>query len=157
MKREHLYVERKHPCVWLMALCMAASAVPRVTQYNGNLWLEAMSITAAVGFALIAMFSGDEMMYRTAVPLWLLGISIAIFSGSMLIWIVAVCMTVKKELTSDAPDSLIKVHLHPADTAADVYRKFNEKVEEAKNEMETTADSAVVRFMSIPRLVRVFL
>ena len=69
---------------------------------------------------------------------------------------VAVCMTVKKELTAEAPDSLIKVHLHPADTAADVYRKFNEKVEEAKNEMETTADSTVAGFMAIPRLVLKF-
>ena len=49
---------------------------------------------------------------------------------------VAVCMTVKKELTAEAPDSLIKVHLHPGDTAADVYRKFNEKVEEAKTEKQ---------------------
>ena len=65
----------------------------------------------------------------------------------------AVCMTVKKELTAQAPDSLIKVHLHPADTAEDVYRKFNQKVEEAKNEMETTADSTVAAFMAIPRLV----
>ena len=66
---------------------------------------------------------------------------------------VAVCMTVKKELTAQSPDSLIKVYLHPADTAADVYRKFNEKVEEAKNEMETTADATVAGFMAIPRLV----
>ena len=66
---------------------------------------------------------------------------------------VAVCMTVKKELTAEAPDSLIKVHLHPGDTAADVYRKFNEKVSEAKNEMETTADATVAGFMMIPRLI----
>lgn len=69
---------------------------------------------------------------------------------------VVVCMTVKKELTAAAPDSLIKVHLHPADTAFDVYRKFNEKVNEAKNEMETTADAAVAGFMMIPRLILKF-
>ena len=51
---------------------------------------------------------------------------------------------------------MIKVHLHPSDTAADVYRKFNEKVEEAKNEMETTADATVAGFMAIPRLVLKF-
>jgi pyruvate/2-oxoglutarate dehydrogenase complex dihydrolipoamide acyltransferase (E2) component len=69
---------------------------------------------------------------------------------------IAVCMTVKKELTVQAPDSLIKVHLHPSDTAADVCRKFNEKVEEAKNEMETTADATVAGFMVIPGLVLKF-
>ena len=69
---------------------------------------------------------------------------------------VVVCMTVKKELTAAAPDSLIKVHLYPADTAADVYRKFNEKVNEAKKEMETAADAAVAGFMMIPRLILKF-
>ena len=69
---------------------------------------------------------------------------------------IAVCMSVKKELTAQAPDSLIKVHLHPSDSAAEVYRKFNEKVEEAKNEMETTADATVAGFMAIPRLVLKF-
>lgn len=316
MKREHYYVERNNLCVWLMALCMAASAVIRIMQSNGNLWIGAVvPITAAAGFALISIFSGDEMLYRTAVPVWLLGLCIAAPSRGILIWIasalfcfcytqiisgknkkiwllplyilalgsgiylhsipdilfvagllllwpaikvhndgkwhptwgdriegrrvrtaqvmeqitayfmpnrtgannlfaesveiteleryvrrkrkegmagfsithvvlaayvrtvarypalnrfiagqriysrgedIAVCMTVKKELTVEAPDSLIKVHLHPADTAADVYRKFNEKVEEAKTEMETTADSTVAGFMAVPRLVLKF-
>ncbi len=66
---------------------------------------------------------------------------------------IALCMTIKKEMTASAPDSLIKVHLHPGDTAADVYRKFNEKVAEAKNEMQnTTADNTVAGFMMIPGL-----
>ena len=66
---------------------------------------------------------------------------------------IALCMTVKKEMTQDAPDSLVKVHLHPGDTAADVYRKFTAKVEEAKDEMENTnADNTVSAFMMIPGL-----
>jgi hypothetical protein len=66
---------------------------------------------------------------------------------------IALCMTVKKEMTQEAPDSLVKVHLHPADTAEDVYRKFTAKVEEAKDEMEnTSADSTVNAFMMIPGL-----
>ena len=36
MKREHLYVSKKHPCVWLMALCMAASAVAAVSAAQGT-------------------------------------------------------------------------------------------------------------------------
>lgn len=67
---------------------------------------------------------------------------------------VTLCMTVKKELTASAPDSLVKVHLHPGDTAEDVYRKFTEQVELAKNEMEnTTADNTAAGFMRIPGLL----
>ena len=311
-KRVHLYVDRKHPCVWLMALSMIASIVLRIVQYNGNLWFGAiLPITAAVLYALMAIMGGKEMLYRTAFPVWLMGLCFAISSGSWAAWIacllvcfcytrlidgrnkkiwllslllltltgclyakswadavmvlgtllmwpaikvhtdgkfhptwgdridgrqvrtaqvmeqvtayfmpnrtgannlfsesaeiteleryirqkrkegltgfsmthavlaayvrtvarfpalnrfiagqriysrgedIAVCMTVKKELTVDAPDSLIKVHLHPGDTAADVYHKFNAEVEKAKNEMETTADATVAGFMAIPRL-----
>lgn len=70
---------------------------------------------------------------------------------------IALCMTVKKEMRSDAPDSVIKVHLHPADTAADVYRKFHGQVEKAKDEMvNTTADNTANYFMMIPSLVLKF-
>ncbi len=49
------------------------------------------------------------------------------------------CMTIKKEMTSDSPETVIKVHLSPYDTAEDVYRKLNAQVEEVKN---TPLDSA---------------
>lgn len=318
MKRDHLYVSRKHPAVWLMAVCMAASAVLRIAQYSGSgAWTDTVwPVTAAGLYMLIVILSGDEMLYRTAVPVWIMGIFCAVQSATALGWMlfpcfclcytviisgkvskvwllalyllilsgaaylgrsladilfpcsmvllwpairvhndekfhptwgdriegrrvrtaqvmeqitayfmpnrtgannlfsdsveiteleryvrrkrreglagfgithvmlaayvrtvakypalnrfiagqriysrgedVAVCMTVKKELTVSAPDSLIKVHLHPGDTAAEVYRKFNEKLEEAKNEMETTADSTVAAFMMVPGLVLKF-
>lgn len=70
---------------------------------------------------------------------------------------IALCMTVKKEMRADSPDSVIKVHLHPSDTAADVYRKFNAQVEAAKDEMEnTSADNTAAAFMMIPSLVLKF-
>ena len=312
MKREHLYVDWNHPLVLLSTFSMLASAVTAaflMLPYCG--WW----ITAVAVYLVILLLSGDEMLYRTAVPIWVLGLSVAFDGGTILIWIgslvfcisytvivsgrikkgwlipcqltaivcavcfhglpltlaatgllllcpamkvhndgkyhptwgdridgrrvrtaqvmeqitayfmpnrtgannlfsesaeiteleryirrkrreglmrfsithvvlaayvrtvakypalnrfiagqriysrgedIAVCMTVKKELTAEAPDSLIKVHLHPSDSAADVYRKFNEKVEEAKNEMETTADATVAGFMAIPRLVLKF-
>ena len=322
MKREHLYVTRKHPCVWFMTLCMVASAATAIFAAQGTIstrlgiWCGiVLPCVAAIAYILIAVFSGEEMLYRTAVTVWVLGLCFAIQSRNVVVWIacllfcvlytfmisgkiskiwllplcllgligcisidsisdslflcgmimlwpaikvhndckwhptwgdridgrqvrtaqvmeqvtayfmpnrtgannlfsesveiteleryirrkrkegltgfsithavlaayvrtvakypalnrfvagqriysrgedVAVCMTIKKELTAEAPDSLIKVHLHPADTAADVYRKFNEKVEEAKNEMETTADATVAGFMAIPRLVLKF-
>ena len=88
MKREHLYVKRKHPCVWLMVLCMAASSILRIVQFSGNIWLGMVfPIVAAVVYVLIAVFSGDEMLYRTAVPVWVLGLCAAIPSGSVLIWL----------------------------------------------------------------------
>ena len=322
MKRAHLYVSRKHPCVWLMTLCMAAAAAAAIFAAQGTvstrleLWCGVvLPCISAVLFALITVCAGSEMLYRTAVPVWIWGICLAVQAGSAWvciaclllcicctlaisgrikkIWLlplcllgligcicmhsisdslfltglillypavkihtdgkwhptwgdridgrqvrtaqvmeqvtayfmpnrtgannlfsesveiteleryirrkrkegltgfsithavltayvrtvarypainrfiagqriysrgedIAVCMTVKKELTAAAPDSLIKVHLHPADTAADVYRKFNEKVSEAKNETETTADAAVTGFMMIPRLILKF-
>ena len=322
MKREHLYVTRKHLYVWLVALCMAASAASAIIAVQGTIstrlgiWCGiVLPCAAAILFALIAICAGGEMLYRTAVPVWIWGICFAIQSGNVIVWIecllfcfcytgiisgkakkvwllpicvaafgsslylhslpdalftagmlllwpsikvhndgkfhptwgdridgrrvrtaqvmeqitaffmpnrtgannlfsesveiteleryihrkrreglagfsithavlaayvrtvakypavnrfiagqriysrgedIAVCMTVKKELTAEAPDSLIKVHLHPDDIAADVYRKFNEKVEEAKKEMETTADATVAGFMAIPRLVLKF-
>lgn len=312
MKREHFYVERKHPCVWLMLLAMAASAALRILYVPGIVW---PGVIAAMLYTLIVVCSGEEMLYRTAVPVWLAGLCIAISSGGVIVWIacpllclcythiisgrmhkiwllplhllslagciymgsiadslfiagmillwpaikvhnddkwhpawgdridgrrvrtaqvmeqitayfmpnrtgannlfaesveiteleryirrkrregmpgfsithavlaayvrtvakypavnrfiagqqiysrgedIAVCMTVKKELTAEAPDSLVKIHLHPADTAADVYRKFNAKVAEAKTEMTTTADATVAGFMAIPRLILKF-
>lgn len=70
---------------------------------------------------------------------------------------IALCMTVKKEMTASAPDSVIKVHLHPTDTAEDVYRKFSAQVENAKDEMENTkADNTADVLMMIPGLVLKF-
>ena len=42
-------------------------------------------------------------------------------------------MTIKKEMTVDAPDTCIKLHFDPADTVYDIYRKFNAAVVEVKN------------------------
>ncbi len=67
---------------------------------------------------------------------------------------IAVCMTVKKEMTKDSPDTVIKVHFRPDDTARDVYEKFNAAVVSAKNEMENSGvDNAAGLLTSTPRLV----
>ena len=84
MKREHLYVSRKHPCLWLMVLCMAASAILRILQGSGIVWV---GVIAALMYVLITLFSGEEMLYRTAVPVWMMGLCIAILSGGVLIWV----------------------------------------------------------------------
>ncbi|MBP3304607.1 MAG: 2-oxo acid dehydrogenase subunit E2 [Oscillospiraceae bacterium] len=43
------------------------------------------------------------------------------------------CMTIKKEMKADSPDTVIKVHLDPHDTATDVYNKLQDAVEKVKN------------------------
>ena len=56
------------------------------------------------------------------------------------------CMTIKKEMTSTAPETEIKLHLSPRDTAEDIYRKMNAAVEEVKttplgNDFDKTAEA----------------
>ena len=43
------------------------------------------------------------------------------------------CMTIKKEMTTDAPDTCIKLHLKPTDTIYDVYEKMEKAVHEYKD------------------------
>jgi len=69
---------------------------------------------------------------------------------------ICVSMTVKKEMSLKAPDSLVKAHFDPADTARDVYEKFNAQVELAKDEMETGVDSTVGALSLIPGVVLKF-
>lgn len=337
-KRLHLYVKRKHVATWLMVACMIASSVATVSMSRGvvfagtGLWCGVvMPCVCAIWYALTVLLSGEERFYKTAIPVWILGISYAmqlkpVMQGYMLLYVmacicilffcicytvitsgrakpwlllplyllyigglvyagkklgwnvlpdllmltgmlillfslkvhaddkyhptwgdridgrrvrtapameqitayfmpnrngannmfsesveiteleryvrrkrreglanfgmshvimaayvrtvakypalnrfiagqkiysrgedIALCMTVKKEMSADAPDSVIKVHLHPADTAADVYHKFTAQLEKAKDEMEnTTADNTANYFMMIPSLVLKF-
>ena len=84
-KRIHLYVSRKNVLTWLMALCMVASAVARIAfpglKGSGDplyVWSQiVLPITATTLYALIALLDGQERLYRTAIPVWM----IAIFSG----------------------------------------------------------------------------
>lgn len=61
------------------------------------------------------------------------------------------CMTVKKEMTIESPDTVIKVHLNPHDTAEDVYRKLGAAVEEVKNTpLDSSFDGVAQAFTLIP-------
>lgn len=67
---------------------------------------------------------------------------------------IQVVMSVKREMSNDAPDASIKVYFEPTDTIFDVYRKMNEKIDEIKandgtNDMENIAAS----FTRLPRLI----
>lgn len=68
------------------------------------------------------------------------------------------CMVVKKEMSVDSPDTSIKVHLSPRDTAEDVYRKLNEAVEgvKATKELDSSLDSLIMHLNLIPSVVLKF-
>ncbi len=80
--RLHLYVSRANALTWLMALCMAASAVARIAfsglKGSGDafyLWSQIILPIGAVAlYALIAFFSGQERFYRTAIPVWMMAL-----------------------------------------------------------------------------------
>ncbi len=61
------------------------------------------------------------------------------------------CMTVKKDMSMESPDTVIKVHLTQTDTAEDVYHKFNAVLEDAKKVSDDSAFDAVTSaFTLIP-------
>ena len=62
------------------------------------------------------------------------------------------CMVIKKEMTVDSPDTSIKVHLNPRDTAADVYNKLNAAVESVKStkELDSNFDALMIVLNLIP-------
>lgn len=77
--RTHFYVSRKNALTWLMALCLAASAVTRIwflgmkgTDEPTYVWSQIiLPLTATTLYALIALFDGKEHFFRTAVPVWM--------------------------------------------------------------------------------------
>ncbi len=64
-------------------------------------------------------------------------------------------MVIKKEMSSDSPDTTIKVNFDPADTAAEVYEKFNSVVQGGKEtqELNTNFDKVTRIFDVIPSLL----
>lgn len=70
---------------------------------------------------------------------------------------VEINMTVKKEMSTRSPDTVIKVILDPADTARDVYEKFNARVREVKDApADTSFDSLAGALNYIPGLLLKF-
>ncbi len=67
------------------------------------------------------------------------------------------CMVVKKEMSSDAPDTVMKVHLSPRDTADDVYRKLHEAVDEIKSTpLNSSFDNLAHCFTLLPGVLLKF-
>ena len=80
--RTHYFVSRKNPLTWLMAVCMVCSAVARIvfigmkgTNIAVPVWSQiVLPIAATLLFTLIVLLAGKEQFYKTAIPVWLIGI-----------------------------------------------------------------------------------
>lgn len=68
------------------------------------------------------------------------------------------CMVIKKEMDVHSPDTSIKVHLNPRDTAADVYEKLNAAVEKVKatQQLDSKFDGLVMLLTYIPSIFMKF-
>ncbi len=81
-KRNHLYVSRKNLLTWLMAVCMVGSAVAHIalpgvkgTGEAQNVWSQiVLPVAATLLYALIVLLDGKERFYKTAIPIWMLGL-----------------------------------------------------------------------------------
>ena len=98
--RIHLYVSRKNVLTWLMALCMVASAVARIalpglkgSGSSAYVWSQiVLPVTATLLYALITLVNGDELFYKTAIPVWMMAIYSGIWisnnvEGRMMVWL----------------------------------------------------------------------
>ena len=67
-------------------------------------------------------------------------------------------MFIKKDMTLESPDTSIKVHLNPHDTAVDVYEKLNAAVADVKKtqELDSNLDSLIMYLNLIPSVVLKF-
>ena len=61
------------------------------------------------------------------------------------------CLTVKKDMSTESPDTVIKVHLTPTDTPEEVYHKINKEVENVKNTpLDSSLDNTANLLTMIP-------
>ena len=90
--RTHLYVSRKNALTWLMALCLVGSAVTRIVfaglKGSGDtlsVWSQiVLPVAATLLYVLITLFNGKEMFYKTAIPVWMLGLYYALAPHAVL-------------------------------------------------------------------------
>ena len=85
-RKKHLFVSRKNALAWLMALCLVGSAVARIVVtgvkgigYTQDVWSQiVLPVAATLLYVLITLINGKEMFYKTAIPVWLMGLYFAI-------------------------------------------------------------------------------
>ena len=90
-KRISLFVSRKNVLTWLMALCLVGSAVTRIAfaglKGSGDslqVWSQiVLPVAATLLYVLIVLINGKEMFYKTALPVWLMGLYFALLPHSI--------------------------------------------------------------------------
>ena len=118
-KNIHFYVTPKNGWAWLMAVCLAGSAISRIVLYSlhhmpiyTSLWLQmGLPVAATVLYMLITLCNGREQFYKTAIPVWLYVLFSAVWvmhnlQGRMLIalsWLALICFgLIYTDITSGA-------------------------------------------------------
>lgn len=118
-KNIHFYVNPKNGWTWLMAVCLAGSAISRIVLYclhdmpiYTSLWLQmGLPVAATVLYVLITLCNGREQFYKTAIPVWLFVLFSAVWvmhnlQGRMLIalsWLALICFgLIYTDITSGA-------------------------------------------------------
>ena len=67
---------------------------------------------------------------------------------------IVVALTIKREMTLEAEETIVKVHLSPSDTADDVYRKLQKLIDENRDENpDSNFDNTAKIFNYIPGLL----
>ena len=59
------------------------------------------------------------------------------------------CMMVKEDMSTEAPESAMKLHLKPTDTVEDIYRKFNAEVDRIKDNSSASDFDKTAKALSL--------
>lgn len=114
MNKTRYYVSRKNVLTWISALLLITAIVLRiasVTFWKGegvgclNLWFAViLPSTALLIFVLQILFSADKRFYKTAIPVWLLCLSTAVYYTSeaknertaliLLVWLMYIAFSI---------------------------------------------------------------
>ncbi len=77
-RKPHFYVSKKNLLTWVMVLCMVCSVVARfiiIGAEGPDVWCQiVLPVAACLLYMLITVFSGKEHFYKTAIPVWMIGL-----------------------------------------------------------------------------------
>ena len=113
-RKIHFYVSRKNVLTWLMAICMVCSVVTRIA-FPGvkgageslEVWSQiVLPVAASLLYMLIALLRGDEQIYKTAIPVWMMVIYSGLWiqdnvSSRMMVWLFWIALIFFASLYTD--------------------------------------------------------
>ena len=112
-KKIHLYVSRKNPLTWMMLICMLSSIAMRFFVFgfggagNVSFWNQiVLPIAATVLYLLFAFVCGEEAFYKTAVPVWMMAASCALWTMrnipvKLIVWLIWIALAFLAFLYTD--------------------------------------------------------